>query len=241
MCYNKNMKIQSAHDYDLFVERLFAARSDEEYLQMNKRITRTNQKMIGVRTPDMRKIAKEIVRDNAVGGLFRFGSDEYFEETTVRGLALGGLKDAEQITSLLPRFIPSVDNWATCDVTCGALKAFDKNADAYFDCFASLTKSKAEFSARFGFIMLMCHYLDEKHVDEILRLAKECENHAYYVDMGVAWLLATAMAKFEDKVLELLNERTLTKFVQNKTVQKTRESFRIPSKTKQKILEYKIV
>lgn len=234
------MKIETRKDYEKFVELLKEHKSDENYRAMNKNISKTKQEMIGVRAPELKKIAKEAFSAGAVDGLFRFGEDRYFEETTVRGLALGGYKNPEDIMVYLPRFVGSPDNWATCDMTCAALKAFSKRGDRYFDYFKGLTTSNEEFIARFGFIMLMCHYLNEKHIDEILHLAKASENHAYYVDMAVAWLIATAMAKYPKKAEDLLKEKSLTPFVQNKAIQKTRESFRIFPDVKQRILDYKI-
>ena len=88
--------------------------------------------------------------------------------------------------------------------------------------------------------MLMCHYMKDEYIDEILALAKSFENHAYYVDMGVAWLISAAMVKFPEKAENLLKERELTPFVQNKAIQKTRESFRTSAEVKNRILDYKM-
>lgn len=234
------MKIENKQDYEKFLERLQDSKSDETYRKMNKNISKTKQEMIGVRAPELRKIAKEVFKDGGVKGLFEFGGDRYFEETTARGLALGGFKKPEEIMEYLPRFVRSVDNWATCDMTCSSLKAFEKHGEKYFDYFKGLALSNEEFIARFGFIMLMCHYMKDEYIDEILALTKSFENHAYYVDMGVAWLISAAMVKFPEKAENLLKEQKLTPFVQNKAIQKTRESFRISAEVKNRILDYKM-
>lgn len=233
------MEIITKQDYFDFIDLLRQSASDEKFRKMNENTTKTKQQVLGIRTPVMREIATQISYKKH-DGLWAYGADYYYEETLVRGFVIGTIKNYDEMIKRLNDFIPHIDNWATCDMVSNSLKIFKVDvANKYYSYFKKLAKSKKEFECRFGFVNIMCHYINEKNINDIIELIKNNTNTAYYVQMAVAWLIAEACLIFEDKVVELLKEKSLDKFVQNKAIQKIRESYRIDNTLKEELLLYK--
>lgn len=207
---------------------------------MHARILNTKQRVLGVRTPDLRKFAK-VVHKNASKEAILALKDDFWEETLLVGFILGYNKDIDDSFKKLKQFSMRIDNWATCDQTCSAHKIFKKDLNnKYFEKFVDMSLSGEEFVARVGLIMLMLYYLKSECIDRVLKILPQIANHTYYVDMAVAWLISYAIVKFPDKTIELLKEKKLTKFVQNKAICKCRDSFRVDKTVKELLVEYRI-
>lgn len=191
-------------------------------------------KIIGVRVPVLRKIAKQAYKENADNCC------EYYEEQVVKGLTIGMKKcsDEEHIADIR-RFVPLIDNWATCDICSSSFKFVNKNQDEYFDFIVSYI-GKGEYETRFGVVMLMDFYLEDKYIDTVLNILKSIKCEYYYVNMAVAWALSAAFIKYEDKVTDILKAKTLSKDVQNKTIQKIKDSFRVSKEVKSGLNRYKM-
>lgn len=203
-------------------------------------IINTKNTIIGVRTADMKALAKKYAKIDLEGTILALKS-QYFEENLLYGLLIGQNKDIERCYDMLIGFLPRIDNWAVCDQTCASLKAFEKDKDnKYFDKFLNLSNSNNEFYARVGIIMLMTYYLKPECIDSIFENLLQINNHEYYVDMAVAWLVSVAFVKFEKQTIELLKSKKLQKRVQNKSICKIRDSFRVDLHKKEQIKQYRI-
>lgn len=191
--------------------------------------------IIGVRTPELRKLAKEL----GAGESFRRNlPHEYFEENQIHAFSLEPLKDFDRVIEEVERFLPYVDNWATCDQL--RPKTFAKHKSELLPYIRRWLASGHVYTIRFGIGMLMCHYLDDAFDPEYPALVAAVEHEDYYVRMMVAWYFATALAKQYDAVLPYLTERSLEKWTHNKTVQKAVESYRITPAQKDFLTKLKL-
>ena len=207
---------------------------------MHKKILNSKQCVLGVRTPMIRKLAGRMYK-NCSREVILALKDGSWEETLLAGLLIGYEKDIKVAFERLFAFCERIDNWATCDCTCSSLKIFKKDDDnKFFDEFLKMAKSEYEFTARVGIIMLMLYYLKPECIEKILKLLPQIGNHAYYVDMAVAWLISFAIVKFEKQTVELFESKKLTKFVQNKAICKCRDSFRVEKTLKEKCCSFPI-
>ena len=213
--------------------------SDNKYLEFNKKIINTPSKMLGIRTPILRNIAKDISKDDPIGFL-NILEHNYFEESILEGFVISCFKDIDLFDKYLKRFIPKVNNWATSDMCISSMKQM-KNNEKYFNLAKELIKSKKEFEVRTGYIIMLFHFLDEKHIDTILDiLNKEKSSDYYYVSMAKAWLISVCFVKFKDKTLEFIKNNTLDTFTHNKAIQKIIESYRVDEKDKEYLKILKI-
>lgn len=194
--------------------------------------------IIGVRTPALRSYAKELLRgakkDEAVRRQMEaFMADlphAYYDENNLHGFLIEGIKDYELCLEQLNRFLPYVDNWATCDLV--SPKVLGKDLNRLLPQVQKWMDSDQPYIVRYGIEMLMRYYLDEAFEEKYLDwvAAKCCE--AYYVNMMVAWYFATALAKQYDRVLPYMQQKRLPDWTHNKTIQKAVESNRITKEQK---------
>ncbi|MBR6392178.1 MAG: DNA alkylation repair protein [Eubacterium sp.] len=209
-------------------KELFKAQ-DLKYRDFHKSLVPTvNEEMlIGVRLPEIRKIAKAAYRENAENRL------EYYEEIMVYGLTLSLKKcTAQEHMEDLKRFVPLIDNWAVCDTCVSSFKFTNKYKKEMYG-FVKSYIGKGEYETRFAVVMLMCYYLDDEYIDGVLEILKGIKSDNYYINMAVAWALSVAFVKYREKTLSLLEENSLSKDVQNKTIRKIRESYRVSKEDKE--------
>ncbi|MBQ8468534.1 MAG: DNA alkylation repair protein [Clostridia bacterium] len=210
----------------------------EEFV--HKSIIGTKASILGVRTPDMRALARKIAKTDLESAFLAL-KDDYFEENLLYGFLLGYVGDMDETYHMLIDFLPRIDNWAVCDQTCSSLKIFKNDKDNnYFKRFLNLAQNENEFYARVGIVMLMLYYLKDECIDKILENIVKIENHAYYVDMAVAWLISFAIIKYKSKTFDLIKSQKLQKRVQNKAICKCRDSFRVKKSLKEQLKEYRI-
>lgn len=210
-------------------EELFNAQ-DLKYKSFHKKLVPDleEDKIIGVRVPVLRKIAKQAVKENLI-----VSSPYYYEEFMVNGLMIGYSKaDINEKIHHLKEFVGQIDNWAVCDGCCSNLKFTEKNREIMLE-FISPYINKSQFETRFAVVMLMSYYLCDNYIDTALKLISTVKFGEYYSDMAVAWALATAMVNYPEKVLQILENNTLSVWVHNKTIQKCRESYRISDEMKE--------
>ncbi len=220
------------------LDNLFAAAAGEEFASFNKKVVNTNKKLIGVKLPILRKIAKELAAESQIIDILE---DEYFEETMLAGLIMSQGKNMAECYNNLVNFCPRIDNWATCDCVCSTCKIFLKDKENKFlPKFMDLAKSDHTFTARAGIVMLMNYYFKPETIESVLNFVTTIENHSYYIDMAAAWLISTAMVKFSNSTIELLSKKTLPAYIQNKAISKCQDSFRLSQENKQLLKGYKI-
>ena len=186
--------------------------------------------MIGVRTPALRAYAKELTKRADVMEFLDALPHLYFDENQLHAFILSGMKDFEQCVRAVDRFLPSVDNWATCDQL--SPKSFGKNHAALLPWIEKWIASKDTYTVRFGIGMLMQHFLDADFDPAYLEWVAELQSEEYYINMMRAWYFATALAKQHDAVLPYLEAQRLDTWTHNKTIQKAVESYRITDEQK---------
>ncbi len=241
-------KINSKQDYFLFVKHLESFEKEESVEDKKRHIAilNTKQNVIGIAMANIRRVAKQIVKNGYQTfleiGLNQNNDDEFYEETLIQGLVIAELKDFEYQKQLFEKWVHKIDNWATCDGTVSTMKPLkkSKNKRDYFNFYLGLCYKKEEFVSRFGIITLMTNYLEYEYIDDILKMCEEVKSEHYYVKMGVAWLLSYAFIKFKTKTLEFLEKRVLDKFTQNKTISKCRDSYQVSAEDKEMLIGFRI-
>lgn len=189
------------------------------------------ENVIGIRTPELRKYAKELVKSGNTAQFLSELPHKYFDENQLHAFIISEVSNYEEAIKLTEEFLPYVDNWATCDQL--RPKAFKKNRDKLIDRIKAWISSDKTYTIRFGIGMLMCHFLDDDFKAEYLELVAGVRSEEYYVNMMIAWYFATALAKQYDHAVKYLESNSLSQWVHNKTIQKARESFRITAEQKE--------
>jgi len=215
--------------YNDFINELYSL-EDLKYKEFHSKLI-LSDKLIGVRTKELKRMAKTIARSN-YKEFFKQNNHKLYEENIVHGLILGYLKlDFNDLNPLIDDFIPYIDNWAVCDLTVSNLKIFSKNKDIGFIEIKKYLKDNNPWINRFGYVLLLNYYIDDKYIDKIFKL---CSNYKdeYYVKMAIAWLVSMCYIKYKDKTLEFLNNNILDKWTYNKTIQKIIESNRVSKEEK---------
>ena len=188
------------------------------------------QKEIGVRTPELRKLSKELAKREDIREFLNDLPHQYFDENQLHAFILSGEKDFEKCMEDLERFLPYVDNWATCDQT--SPKVFRKHRKELLDAIRRWIESDHPYTVRFAIKMLMEHFLDEDFDPAYPEMVAEVRSEEYYIRMMIAWYFATALAKQFDAAVPYLEQGKLDVWIHNKTIQKAVESYRITEEQK---------
>lgn len=188
--------------------------------------------IIGVRTPVLRKYAKEVAKLPEANIFLESLPRIYYEENNLHGALLSLLypKDIIAFMEQLERFLPYVDNWATCDML--SPKIFKKHLPYVYERVQKWLQSDAVYTIRFGIVTLLGFYLDNAFEPEMLQLVANVRSEEYYVNMAVAWYFSMALVKQYDATLPYIQNRVLEPWTHNKSIQKAIESRRIPQETK---------
>lgn len=205
----------------------------------NEKLISTHYPVLGCTIPSLRNYAKSLTKQGDDAPLFR-ATPQSHEEILLRGFCIGLHKtDNETVLSEVDDYIPLIDNWATCDCFMPSLKRWKKNPEELFDRYESFTHVGTEFERRFLVVMAMSYGLIDDYVDRTLALFQSVRNGEYYVDMAIAWGLATALAKYYDKTFPIIAKQRLPKSIQDKTIQKAVDSFRITMQQKTELRKYR--
>lgn len=191
--------------------------------------------IIGVRTPELRRLAREMEDGET---FLQTLPHKYFEENQVHAFLLEQGKDFDETVARVEAFLPYVDNWATCDQL--RPRVFAKHHAELMPFIRQWLASDHPYTIRFAIEMLMCHFLDGDFDPAYLELAAKVRHEDYYVRMMVAWYFATALAKQYDTVLPYITEHRLEKWVHNKTIQKAVESYRITPEQKSCLRQFRL-
>jgi 3-methyladenine DNA glycosylase AlkD len=186
--------------------------------------------MIGVRTPELRKMAKQFAKRPDVVDFLKDLPHRYFDENQIHAFILSEIKDYDRCVEQVNLFLPYVDNWATCDQM--SPKVFKKHGPELLTQIRQWIQSGHTYTVRFGIGMLMQHYLDEDFAPDYPALVGGIHSEEYYINMMIAWYFATALAKQYEAVIPWLEEKRLELWVHNKTIQKAIESYRISAEQK---------
>ena len=186
--------------------------------------------IIGVRVPALRKLAKDFSGTEKRAEFLKTLPHKYYEENNLHAFFIEQIADFDRCIAEINRFLPYIDNWATCDSM--RPKVFSKNKEKLLLEIDKWLKSEKTYAVRYGIEMLMVHFLDEDFNEKHLEKVASIESDEYYVNMMLAWYFATALAKQWDRTVPYLYEHKLHPWVHNKTIQKAVESYRISAEQK---------
>ena len=213
---------------------------DVKYREMQVRIIPTvkPESVVGVRTPELRRMAQKYAQAEDVDVFLNDLPHAFFEENQLHAFILSGMKDYDACLEKLNRFLPYVDNWATCDQM--SPKVFRKHRTELLQPIKKWIASGETYIIRFGIGMLMEHYLDDDFDPAYPEAVADIRSGEYYVNMMTAWYFATALAKQYDAVLPFIENRRLDHWTHNKAIQKAIESYRITPEQKEYLKTLKI-
>lgn len=211
--------------------QLFAMQ-DPEYREfiskLNPSIDKEN--IIGIRTPKLRQLAKELNKTPEAEAFLKSLPHKYYEENNLHAFLIEKMKDFELCIAETERFLPFVDNWATCDSM--SPKIYGKHLDELEERIKVWLKSDKTYTVRYGIEMLMSWYLDDHFDPKYLEMVSSVRSEEYYVNMMIAWYFATALAKQYEAAIVYLENRRLSDWCHRKTIQKAIESYRITDEQK---------
>ncbi|MCR5810754.1 MAG: DNA alkylation repair protein [Lachnospiraceae bacterium] len=221
------------------VKELFRMQ-DKDYALLQAKILPTvaADRIIGVRTPELRTFAKSLYRDKDKDAFLSCAPHQYFDEDQLHAFVISLEKDFDKCIAEVGAFLPFIDNWATCDQL--SPKAFKKEPEKLLPYIHTWIKSDKTYTVRFAIGMLMQHFLDDRFDTKYADMVAEVRSEEYYVNMMIAWYFATALAKQYDAVLPYLQEKRLADWVHNKAIQKSVESYRITPEQKEYLKTLKV-
>ena len=213
------------------IDELFRLQ-DTEYRDFQRKLipTAPPDSMIGVRTPELRQLAGQLKDRPDIGEFLHDLPHKYFDENQLHAFIISGLKDFDACIGEVSRFLPYVDNWATCDQM--SPKVFRKYRPELLAFIREWMASGETFTVRFGIGMLMQHYLDEDFDHAYPELVADIRTEEYYINMMIAWYFATALAKQYEAAIPFLENRRLDDWTHNRAIQKAIESYRITPEQK---------
>ncbi len=213
---------------------------DQPYRELQRKVipTAAPETLIGVRTPALRQYARQLAAREDISPFLRDLPHAYFDENQLHAFLISGMKDYRQCIDEVIRFLPYIDNWATCDQM--SPKVFRKHREELLPHIRAWLQSEETYTVRFGIGMLMQHFLDDGFSLQYPELVAGVHSREYYVNMMIAWYFATALSKQYSQVVPFIEQRRLDPWTHNKAIQKALESYRIPPDRKEYLKGLKI-
>ena len=193
--------------------------------------------ILGVKTPEMRQIAKEVFNSKEKDAFLKDLPHKYYEENLVHFFIISMIKDFDECIREVETFLPYVDCWPVSDQA--TPRSFKKNHEKLLPYIKKWIKSKHLYTSRFGIRMLMNEFLGDEFKDEYAKLVASVKSDEYYLKMMVAWYFATALAKNYDETIKYIEERKLDDWVLKKTIQKAVESYRVTDEHKEYLKSFR--
>lgn len=220
-------------------EQLFEL-EDVAYREFHLKTCPQAQHVIGVRMPEQRKLARQIIKGDYWQFLDGF-EPHYYEEVLITGIVIAtapmGLSER---MGYVTWFVPLINNWAICDCFCASFNFHDEDLPEVWDFIINYSKSSAEYELRFMLVMILDHFIRVEYLDGIFSLLDSVKSDYYYVEMAKAWLVAELLAKYQNQAFEYMLRDQLSVFAHNKAIQKACESRRISAENKQKLRGMKL-
>lgn len=210
-------------------------RADEKYRKFSAGLLPGVNSILGVRLPELRKMAKQLARSDWRENLRQL-SDDTFEEIMLQGIMIGCVScPAEERLELIREFVPKIDNWSVCDSFCTGLKFVKSEKERVFSFLQPFFVSEKEFEQRFAAVILLDYYIDETWLSRTVKALEQINAKQYYAKMAVAWAMAECYLHFPDEVIPVLRQNRLDPEVRQKTLQKIIESRTISQDTREEI------
>lgn len=216
------------------IQKALFAKQDLKYQKFHSGLVPTidPKSIIGVRTPDLRNIAKEFANRPDVDKFLSSLPHKYYDENQVHAFILSVMKDYDECVARIDRFLPFVDNWATCDQLRPKVFAQKANRERLLKDVEAWLGTGELYTVRFGIEMLMTYFLDEDFNPKFLKWVAKIHSEEYYLNMMVAWYFATALAKQWNATIPYIEKKRLADWTHNKAIQKAIESYRITDEQK---------
>jgi 3-methyladenine DNA glycosylase AlkD len=222
-----------------YIEDKLFSLQDNKYREMQIKIIPNIEanSIIGVRTPELKKYAKELIKGDYKSFLNEL-PHKYFDENQLHAFIISEIKDYNECIEYTNIFLPYINNWATCDQL--SPKIFKKHTDELLNEIKKWLKSKETYTIRFAIGMMMQYYLEDNFKEEYLEWVSKIKSEEYYINMMKAWYFATALAKQYVKTIPYIENKKIDKWTHNKTIQKAIESYRITQEQKEYLKSFKI-
>ena len=220
------------------IDKLFKSK-DDKYKEFQSKLVPniSPDTIIGIRTPDLRNIAKEVFVSDEREAFLNDLPHKYYEENLIHFFVISMIKDFDECIKEVEKFLPYVDCWPVSDQA--SPKCFKKNHDKLLPYIKRWIKSKHIYTVRFGIRMLMNEYLDDDFKEEYLNMVASVKGDDYYLKMMVAWYFATALAKRYEETIPYFEKHVLDEWVHKKAIQKAIESFRVTDEHKKYLVTLK--
>lgn len=215
--------------------------ADEKYREFHSRLIPGVESIFyGVRVPALRKLARQLVKGDWRGFVELTKDSSVYEFNMLCGMVCALAKcDFEEKLEYVKKFIPSIDNWAVCDIVCGDLKDVKNNQERMYEFVLPYLKSQNEYEVRFAVVILMQYFVTDVYINDVLKNYDDIRHKGYYVKMAVAWGISICYVKYRNITLEYLASCNLDDFTYNKSVQKMIESFRVSREDKEMLRSMK--
>ena len=213
---------------------------DERLKEFSKKIIPDTKKpILGVKIPKIREVVKSVpsLSDSMQ---FLKSNHTYFEEFMAHGLLIARFGVGEEGFAILNEFLPQIDNWAVCDTTATSIKKLAKNKNLLWQNVNIWLQSDKIYTVRFAIVCLLAHFTDKEYYKDVIRAVLSIKSEEYYINMAIAWLLSVLLVKNYDETVILIKNKILPRFIQNKTIDKARDSFRIAKDKKEYLKTLKI-
>lgn len=221
------------------VRKMLLALADEDYRIFHSKLVPGTENILGVRVPELRKLAKKLVKEDW-REYFEAAPDMYYEEDMLRGFMVGyGRMDIEERLDKVREFLPSIHNWAVCDCFCSTLKFTEKNREKVWEFLQPYFLSDKTYELRFASVMALDYYVLPEYAPAVFRYFDEMKSGDYYVQMAVAWAVSVYYVHLPEMTEAYLRENLLDDFTYNKSIQKICESYRVDKETKVRLRSLK--
>lgn len=221
------------------VRKMLIEMADEDYRKFHSKLVPGTENILGVRVPELRKLAKKLVKENW-REYFEAAPDMYYEEDMLRGFMIGyGKMDLEERLERIREFLPSIHNWAVCDCFCSTLKFTEKNRETVWKFLQPCFTSDKTYDLRFASVMALDYYTLPEYAPAVFRYFDEMKNPDYYVQMAVAWAVSVYYVHLPELTEVYIRENDLDDFTHNKAIQKICESYRVDKETKARLRSLK--
>lgn len=221
------------------IRKLLLDLAEPEFQRFSSALLPGVDNLLGVRLPVLRKMAKQVAKEDWQTYLQQAAGDS-FEEVMLQGMVIGCIQaDADEWLEQIARFLPKINNWSVCDSFCSGLKQTRKYPEQMWTFVLSRLTDAEEFTVRFGVVMLLYYYIDDAHIRQVLALLERVEHPGYYVRMAVAWAVSICYVKFPEQTEGFLLKNRLENFTFNKSIQKIIESRCVDPQTKDRLRRLK--
>lgn len=220
------------------IRNFLISKSDKKFQKFSTTLTPNAQNIFGVKVPIVKQFAKELAKQNIS---YKTGKikNPYFEEILLEGFLIAYTKTPfATFVKEIKDFVPKINNWAHCDLFCSALKRIKKDEDYFFNFIQPYLKSKKEFYVRFGLVILLGYYVQEKYLNFIFDTLDNFKHNGYYAKMAAAWLLSVCFVKYPKETYEYAKNSKLDKWTFKKGIEKTKQSFRVSQEFKEKLNKF---